>query len=195
MSDLNDASARRLWRTQPTEGPTMSMTYLHHRADELQRAVRLRNLIEQGACALALLGCAIMLLTARDAWLRVSLVLLIVGIGWAMYQWRRRIHALPAASAADTGVAFYIRELEHKRDLHRTLWRWYLLPMIPGAVGLLTWKMFADPVTSGTPRAWVVSGLVLAWIAAGLIYERVKAAQYQREIDALTGSDAKPSVR
>lgn len=195
MSDFNDASAKRLWRSQPTEVPPMSTTYLQHRARELQRAVRLRNFIEQGSCVLALLICSGMIFTAPDLWLRASMALLIVGIGWAMFQWRRRVREGFTSAAADTGLAFYLRELEHKRDLHKTLWRWYMLPMIPGTVVLLTWIWFGDPNTRGTPAPWFPTALTLAWIVGTLIYERVKAAQYQREIDALVAGDAKPSAR
>lgn len=173
----------------------MSIGYLHHRGRELQRAVRLRNYIEQGSCTVALLYCSIMIFAAPDHWLRASMALLIVGIGWAMFQWRRRVPGRSSSAAADTGLAFYMRELEHTRDVHRTLWRWYLLPMIPGTVALLTWKLFVDPTARDTPTSWVVTGLVLAWVAGALIYERFKAAQYQREIDALAGSDAQPSAR
>lgn len=172
----------------------MSTTYLHHRARELQRAVRVRNVIEQGSCVVALVVCSVMVFTAPGLWLRASMVLLIVGIGWAMFQWRRRVRERPGSAAADTGLAFYVRELEHKRDLHKTLWRWYILPMVPGTIALLTWIWFGDPNTRGTPAPWFSTGIVLAWIVAALLYERFKVGQYQREIDALTASEAKPSA-
>ena len=188
MNDLDDTRAKRLWQSQSTEIPAMSTTYLRHRASELERAFKLRNYIEQGSWLLALLSCSILIFTAPDHWFRASMALLLIGIGWAMFQWRRRTAKRPSL-AADTGLAFYIRELEHKRDLHRTLWRWYLLPMMPGAVALLTWKLFGDPGSRGTWTPWIVAGLLLVWTAGALIYERAKAAQYQREIDALTASD------
>jgi hypothetical protein len=191
MNDCNETGAKRLWQSQPAEIPPMSTAYLRHRASELERAFWWRNFAEQGSCALALLYCSIMLFAAPDHWLRASMALLIVGIGWGMYQWRRRVRERSSFVAAETGLAFYLRELEHKRDLYRTMWRWYLLPMLPGTVTLVAWGYVRDPGMKGTGLPWIGIGLVLAWT----IHEQYKAARYQREIDALTANDAKPSAR
>jgi hypothetical protein len=194
MNDLNDAGAKRLWQSQPSEIPPMSTAYLHHRANELQRAFQRRNAIEQGTAVATLISCTIVLVTTPGYWVKSSLLLLIIGMSWALLQWRRRARA-GSSFASTTSVAFYIRELEHKRDLHRTLWRWYLLPMVPGAVALLAWKLFGDPGTRGTWAPWIVTVLLVLWTVGSLIYERAKAAQYQREIDALLASEPKPSAR
>ena len=193
MNDFNDV--QRLWQSQPTEIPPMTTTYLRHRAIELELAFRRRSIIEQGVAIATLIACAIVLITTPGYWAKSSIVLLIVGIGWALFQWRRRTRERSNFAAADTSMAFYVRELEDKRDLHRTLWRWYLLPIAPGALALLIWKLFGDPASRGTWTPWIVTVLVLLWTAGALIYERAKAAQYQREIDALTDSDAERSAR
>ena len=172
----------------------MSSAYLQHRANELRRAFRRRNAIEQGTAVVTLIACAIVLVTTPGYWAKSSLILLIIGMSWALLQWRRRARAGSSVASA-TSVTFYIRELEHKRDLHRTLWRWYLLPMVPGAVALLAWKLFGDPNTRGTWTPWIVTVLLVLWTVGSLIYERAKAAQYQREIDALVASEPKPSAR
>ena len=195
MSDSNEAGAKQLWQSQPSEIPPMSTAYLQHRARELERAVRIRDFIEQGSCVLTLLACAVMIFTVPDHWLRAAMVLVFIGVAYALLQWRRRIRGYARNGTADTGLAFYVRELEHKRDLHRTMWRWYLLPIVPGTLALMTWNFFGDPDSRGTATPWIFMALALAWVIGALIYERFKAAQYQREIDALTAKDSEPSAR
>ena len=195
MSDFNESGAKRLWRSQPSEIPAMSTVYLRHRAGELERASRRRNILELGTGLVTLIACAILLFTTPYDLARASVALLMVGIGWAMFQWRRRARERSDFASAGSSIAFYIRELEHKRDLHKTLWRWYLLPMMPGTVAFMTWSLVGDPNARGTPTPWIVTGLVLAWIIGAVCYERAKAAQYQREIDALAALNADASAR
>jgi hypothetical protein len=191
MSDVNDDVVKAVWRSQPTEVQTMSISYVRHRASELERAFRIRSVLEQGTCILALIWCACVIAMAPHAWIKAGVALLLVGIAYAMMQWRRRAaaHGPDAIESIDVGLVFYRRELERKRDIHRTLWRWYLLPMAPGVTAILTWNFFGDQHTKGTWTPWIVAAMVLAWIAFAVIYEWFKAAQCQREIDALSTLD------
>lgn len=187
MSDLNDDPLKALWRGQPAEVPAMPVAYVRHRVTELDKALRIRNALEQGACVVALVWCAVIFATASDIWLQIGVGLLLLGVAFSFVQWRRRVAVQRAqgSESACTGIVFYRRELERKRDMHRTLWRWYLLPMMPGAVVVLTWNFFGNPAMSGTPTPWIALAVTTIWTAIFLFYERAKAAQYQREIDAL----------
>jgi hypothetical protein len=188
MSDVSDEPVKAIWRSQPTEVQVMSATYISHRASELTRSFRIRNVLEQGACWIALIWCVCVIVMAPSVWIKEGVALLLLGIAYAMLQWRRRMaadRATPGFESIDTGLVFYKRELERKRDIHRTLWRWYLLPMAPGAFAILAWNFFGDPHTKGTWTPWIVAGMLFIWVVLALIYERFKAAQCQREIDAL----------
>lgn len=196
MSDLNDDPLKALWRSQPTEVPTMPAAYVRHRVTELDKAFRIRNVLEQGACVLALVWCAVVVATAPDVWMQIGVSLLLLGVAYSLFQWRRRVAAQrpQASESASNGIAFYRRELERKRDIHRTLWRWYLLPMMPGAVVVLAWNIFGNPDMRDTPTHWIALTVTAIWIAIFLFYERAKAAECQREIDALASmeKDTKP---
>lgn len=165
----------------------MPIAYVRHRVNELDKAFRIRNALEQGACVLALVWCAVVIATSSDVWLQVGITLLLLGIVYSLVQWRRRVaaHRPQASDAASAGIVFYRRELERKRDIHRTLWRWYLLPMLPGAAVVLPWNFFGHPELKGTLIPWFALATVVVWITIFLLYERAKAAQCQREIDAL----------
>lgn len=187
MNDPGDAM-KAVWRSQPVEVPTMSMSYVQHRNNELQRALRIRNFLEQGTSVLALLGCGFVIIVAPYVWVKAAVGLLGIGILCALVQWRRRAapHRTGCLDTIEAGIVFYRRQLERKRDMHRTLWRWYLLPMVPGCIAILAWNFFGDPATKGTATPWLVAALFLAWMLFAVLYERAKAAQCQREIDALS---------
>ena len=188
MTDRNDDPIKALWRAQSTEVPAMSVSYVRHRTGELHRTFRIRSWLEQGAGLLALAGCLVVMLMAPHPWVQSAAALILIGVAYGMWQWRRRTASFrtdPSESSA-ASLSFYKRELERKRDIHRTLWRWYVLPMAPGVVAMLSWNFFGDPQTRGTSAPWGVLGMLVVWLLFSLIYERYKAAQCQREIDALS---------
>lgn len=187
MNEPTDDPMKAVWRGQPTEVPTMPVAYVRHRVNELDKAFRIRNALEQGACVLALICCASLIVTAPDLWIQIGVALLFLGVAYSWVQWRRRVAAYrpQASDSAPAGIVFYRRELERKRDIHRTIWRWYLLPMLPGAAVVLPWNFFGHPLLRGTLIPWFTLATVVVWTTIFLLYERAKAAQCQREIDAL----------
>lgn len=195
MSDSNDP-LKAMWRSQSTEVPAMSATYIRHRARELERGFRVRSLLEQGTSALGIVGCLVVLFVAPHPWVKAAAALLLAGVAYALIQWRRRTAALriDPSDAVEAGVVFYKRELERKRDIHLTLWRWYLLPMAPGVIAILTWNFFGDPHTRGTAGPWGPLAMLVVCIVGSVIYERHKAAQCQREIDALASLESGTSA-
>jgi len=191
MTDHDDDPIKALWRAQSTEVPAMSVSYVRHRTSELHRTFRIRNWLEQGSTILALAACLFVILVTQHPWVRSGATLLLIGGAYAMFQWRRRTASLstePSQSSV-ASIAFYKRELELKRDIHSTLWRWYLLPLAPGAITILSWNFFGDSPTKGTLAPWGVLGMLVGWIVFSVIYERHKATQCQREIDALSGME------
>jgi hypothetical protein len=191
MREMNPDPVKAVWRSQPTEIPAMSISYVRHRASELDRSFRFRNFFEQSTCVLALVGCAVVLVVGPHVWVKVGAALMAAGICYSLFQWRRRVAAPrpQVFESVDAGLVFYRRELERRRDIHRTLWRWYLLPMAPGAAVFLTWSLIGDPHTVGTLTPWLVVGMLVTWTTFAVIYERAKAAQCQREIEALASLD------
>ena len=190
MSDMNDDPMKTVWRSQPTEVPAMSVSYLRHRAGELDKSFRLRSRLEQAACLLGMILCVGIVLLEQELWQKVGAALLLVGILFGFVQWRRRTaaNAAPAFESAAAGLVFYKRELERKRDIHRTLWRWYLLPIfIPAAAFLALAMIFSDLQTKLPP--WILLVIMAVSMIFAVVYENTKAAQYQREIDALASLD------
>ncbi|GFE79885.1 hypothetical protein GCM10011487_18850 [Steroidobacter agaridevorans] len=188
MTERNDDPIKALWRAQSTEVPAMSVSYVRHRTGELHRAFRIRNWLEQGAGVLGFAGCLVVILMAPHPWVKAAAALILIGGAYSGWQWHRRTASFRTdpSKSSEASLSFYKHELERKRDIHRTLWRWYLLPIAPGVIAMLSWNFFGDPQTRGTSAPWGVLGMLVVWLVVSLIYERSKAAQCQREIDALS---------
>ena len=117
-----------------------------------------------------------------SGFVKLGAALVVLGTLVVMWQLGRRAgaRALPA-DLADSGLQFQRAQLARQRDALRSVWRWYLAPLVPGLV------MFLWGVQGGRvgPIELVVDGLVvsvLAWVA--WINHRA-AARLQREIEAL----------
>ena len=191
MSDSNDPKA--IWRSQPTEIPTMPISYLRHRATELEKSFRIRSVLEQGSCLLAIAMCLGIAVLEQEAWKKLGAVLCGVGGLYAFVQWRRRTAKRPNQTfeAAATAVVFYRRELERKRDIHRSLWRWYLLPCFLAGTAFLLLGIFFGDLPERTVSPWLVLAVMTVVVTAAAFYENYKAAQYQREIDALSALEGR----
>ena len=75
---------------------------------------------------------------------------------------------------------FYRDELERRRDLLRSVWKWYLLPFAPGFLTLLAARVTETPLEVLA----TISGALA--IAGAVTWANLRAAQrLQRELDAL----------
>ena len=171
----------------------MPVSYLRHRAAELEKSFRIRSVLEQGSCLLASAMCLGIAVLEQEAWKKLGAVLCAVGVLYAFVQWRRRTAKGPNQTfeAAATAVLFYRRELERKRDIHRTLWRWYLLPSFLAGNAFLLLGIFFGDLSERILSPWLVLGVMTVVVIAAAFYENYRAAQYQREIDALTALEAR----
>lgn len=190
MSEMNNDPMKALWQSQTTEVPSMQFSYLRHRAEELEKSLRFRSVLEQGACFVGLIVCAVIIAFEQEPWKKLGAAMLLVGTSYALFQWRRRTLSKSVRSfePASAGLEFYRRELERRRDIHRTAWLWYGLPIFIPATAFLILGMVYGDVHANDP--WLVIGLIVVSIILSLVYERTQVAKFQREIDALTSLDA-----
>ncbi|MEM9572055.1 MAG: hypothetical protein AAF996_11350 [Pseudomonadota bacterium] len=125
---------RDLWATDQGDKFTMSIAELSARSDRFRSKIKRRNLTEYLAAVLVI---------GIFGWLAYSIPVLSVRIGAgliilaAIYiSWQ-----LNKVASVDTGEApvdnlanMHRRELVRQRDALRSVWRWYLLPFVPGIV-------------------------------------------------------------
>ncbi len=88
---------------------------------------------------------------------------------------------VPESLALDTCLAFHQRELERQRDLLRDVWKWYLLPFVPGLIAIVAARL---PSTG-----WIRGLRFILFCAAGFYFlwwlNKRAADKLQRQIDEL----------
>jgi hypothetical protein len=187
MSEAKDPGA--IWRDQPEEELTVNLEEIvNRRAEELSSSTRSEILMSIGA---ALLFVGVVAWRLGPAHGRLQEVGLAAVIAWAvisLYWFRRRIWrrnpARPDAIAA-TGLEYYRKELEQRRDHLRNAWLWhgplFLACMI--LIVVLTGKAFTGPERLRSVLPLVV--LLAVWTAFGVTRRLRQARELQREIDEI----------
>jgi hypothetical protein len=191
-----------LWQSQPVDPKQFSSEEIRDKATRFQRRVRFRNLREYVAAVFVLVifsGYA----WKASTWLSKSgPALIVVGTLYIMFQLYTRAASLPVAGGeggagvTESCAQFHRRELERQRDLLRTVWQWYLGPLVPGLL-----VMFVDGFIDAGEKGGVAivaslgSAPITVLVFLGVWWlNAVGAKKLQREIDALgngpTGEEA-----
>ncbi|MDE2182049.1 MAG: hypothetical protein KGJ78_03400 [Alphaproteobacteria bacterium] len=184
------ADIKTLWRNQKTE-ETVTLENIHERAGKFQRRVRLGNALEYIASIVVVAAFGWYAWALPDWMTKLGSALVVVAVFYIVWQLHRRggAHKLPDSSAL--GLAdFHRRELERRRDVLKTAWRWYLLPVVPGMALMMAgrWYQFHAP---GRPldldHLIIVLSTVIALLVLGMIrlVHVIGAAKLQRRIDEL----------
>jgi hypothetical protein len=179
-----------VWKTQKTED-TVTLDNIHDRAARFQRRVSFANAIEYAAAAVvvAIFGLYVWLL---PGWMmKTGSALIIVATFYIMSQLRRRGSARNVPESATAGlIDFHRQALERRRDLNRSAWHWYILPVIPG-IALITLGRWFQAHPAGRPvetdRLIIVLCLIIVALIIGVIRlgQILAAAKLQRQIEEL----------
>jgi hypothetical protein len=177
--------ARGLWQGQPIGGKAPGLEEVRRGARAFERTIRRRNLREYVAAALVTIFFGWQAAAAAEPATRIGAILTVAGTAFIVFRLRR--HGSAAAPAADLGLRpcldFHRAELERQRDLLRSVWYWYLLPLVPGLLVMLAGRLLAQPQS-----IWRVGPYALVCAAIFFAIARLNsraARELQREIDAL----------
>lgn len=193
----NDLQA--LWQSQPIEPKRFSPEEIRDRAIRLQRTVRFRNLREYVAAAFVLAIFSGYAWQANTWFAKAGPALIVAGTLYIMFQLYTRAASLPVPGSeggtriTESCVQFHRRELERQRDLLRTVWRWYLGPLVPGLFVMLldrfieAWAKggFAIVASLGSVLITVLAFLGVWWL------NHVGAKKLEREINTLGATSAR----
>lgn len=186
MSDERvPADVQSLWQGQPASGGTMSLDELRQRSRRLTRIVSRRNLREHVAGALAVVVCGYLAWRVPLPMMRVGFVLSVPAVIFIVYHLHR--HGAARAMPAEMGLAgclqFHRGELERQRDLLRGVWKWYLLPLMPGLILVYLAAVLAHPEHAWR-GVWLFAGTLVFFALIGEA-NRYVAKRLQARIDAL----------
>lgn len=185
---------RSLWQAMPVETVAISVDEMRATAKAFEKKIRRRNYIEYAASVLvvSIFGWyATLPIAATPLW-PIANLLIIAGVLVVVLNLHRKARAAtpPASASAEALVAFQRAEFVRQRDALKTVWRWYILPIIPGlvlwfiAMGIGAAAAARDPVRVmiGLGGAGAITVLVFAAI---ILLNLLGAAHLQRQIDAL----------
>jgi hypothetical protein len=182
---------QKLWKEQERQPMELTVDQISRKADSFQRTIRWRNIREYAASALVIAFFGWYAVVAHTALMRMACAAVIAAAIYVAYYLRKHGSATPelAASTVDH-LASHRRQLERQRDLLRSIWRWYLGPLVPGLV------LFAISIPIEQSRfgrgPWITAAIILvsgAVVFGGIAWlNRVGARQLQRQIDALVRS-------
>jgi hypothetical protein len=118
--------------------------------------------------------------------LRTGSALVIAGTLYMMYQLYKRGSAktVPAELASRTCLDFHRRELERQRGLLRDVWRWYLLPFVPGMVVFLVGLAIEHPPVRWAPVGVTAAFCAIVFFLVGKLNQWA-ARKLQQQIDGL----------
>ncbi len=131
-------SPQQIWQAQPVEGTKMSADAIRLRATKFERKISRRNLRETIAGIIVIVFFAFSFAATHEIALRTTWGLFIAGVILVLINLRSQAggSAMPAEMGGASCIEFFRAELERQRDALRSVWKWYLAPVVPGYVAL-----------------------------------------------------------
>lgn len=184
IHDRPENDLRRTWQEQTVTEGSMNIDDHIELARQFQKKIRRRNIREYGASLFVVAAFTFYTWLLDDPWLRTGSILTIGGVLYVAYQLYKRGSSKRVPVGAKS-LEFHSRELKRQRDALRGIFRWYMLPMIPGFV------VFGIAMAMIHPWGPVVSLSFHALIGVAVfvlvyILNQRGARTLQREIDELT---------
>jgi hypothetical protein len=173
---------RNLWQKQEVEEVRIPVDELRVKAAKFQSRIRWRNLREQAACLFVIAAFGAMSWKSPQTIPRIACALIAAAgiyVAWHIRKWGAP-KVLPADLGRANCVRFYRDELERQYNLLRSIWKWYLGPMIPGMSLLVLYRIWVAP--SGRrwfPMAYAVAAAAFFWLIGWLNQRAARQLQGQ----------------
>lgn len=175
-----------LWKNQTTEYAPMPLEEIRKKAGKFHSRIFWRNTRESIAAAIVVCVFVYYIWIFPAPLMRIGSALIIAAalyVTWQLYT-RGATERLPAEASAATWTAYYRRELERQRDALRSIWKWYLGPLVPGLVVFLAGISMQLPHGTWAPVAGTVA-FCIAVFGGVWALNAWGARRLQRKIDEL----------
>ncbi|MDE1150089.1 MAG: hypothetical protein PW843_26345 [Azospirillaceae bacterium] len=180
-----------LWQSQKQEIDAMTLNDIKAKAARFEHLVRHRARWQYGSAALSILLFCTYVWFMPGWMLKAGGALEMLAVLYTLTQIPRR--APPKATVADGRpvevVDAYRGALIHQRDEMTAVWRWYLLPYVPGIVLMAAGSGVAIHGGGDIGTAYAILALALTIAALCLVVvwlaSLLGAARLQRRIDDL----------
>lgn len=185
---MNTPDLHTLWKNQPTEEIDMNAanaSVMAERSDKFQNQLANLRAREHVAGIVVLVVFTAYFFMATNSIMRAGCVLNILAVLYSMRHLERRLRRTRGAgqSLGESCLTFHRQSLINHHDTLRSVWRWSILPLLPGMV-VFRWGV---AVEAGRIDWWTNAFMALAVI---VIYAMnvYAARRLQQEIDALPAS-------
>jgi hypothetical protein len=186
-SKLKDPGA--IWQDQPAEKLPVSLEQLmNRRARELHSGTRAETVMSIVAAVFFAAIVAWRLAWARNGFQEVGLAAVVVWVLISMYWFRDRIRRAgppPGDALAATGLEYYRKELERRRDHLRNEWLWHG-PLVLACLILV--GVVAGRAFQGLERLENAAPLILLlilWTGFSIRRRLRQASEVQQELDRI----------
>lgn len=180
---------RDLWASDQGEKYTMSISDLSARSDHFQSRIKRRNLIEYLAAILVVGVFGWMAIIVPVLSIKIGAVMIALAAIYVSWQLNRVASVSDTTAPADTLVNAHRRDLMRQRDALKSVWRWYLLPFVPG---MLVFVLGTSIETGESLPIWAVFTTSLVSLSfVGAVFAGVwamnayAARKLDQEIEAL----------
>ena len=180
---MNEQDIKQFWKRQAVSAATFTPDQLRSKAEDFRRTVHRRNFLEYAAGAIVIAGSGFNLWLFGDAATRAACLATIAGVCIALWQLHRRT-SMQTPSPESLGLPplnNYRAQLIRQRDALRSVWLWYILPLLPGYELFMWARRAAMPVSGGTWVYWLMPVLGVAVVGLNLYAAR----RLQQQIDRL----------
>lgn len=172
MDDLKN-----LWQTQEVVEMKFTVEELRAKAAKFQRRIRRRNLREYLAAMIVAVWAGVACWNIPQFLPRIAFACIVAGAiyyAWHLWRWGSATPA-PAEMGAADSFRFYRHELQRQRDLVSGVWKWAVMPIMPGLILLAAYNVAVAP----SPERWkpVVSALLQAALISVVVWLNMRAAQ------------------
>ncbi|MBV9769448.1 MAG: hypothetical protein JOZ32_07745 [Bryobacterales bacterium] len=178
-----------IWRNQPEEKlPVNLEQIMNRRTEELFSSTRWEILMTIGAALLLVGVAAWRLQIAHEGLLEFGFAAVIAWVAISLYWFRRRIWPGDSSgrnAIAVTGLEYYRRELERRRDHLRNGWLWYGPLSLASVIFIAVWTGRANMSFRPLGNVMPLFVLLAASTGFGIWRRRLHASELQREIDEI----------
>ena len=202
-SDNSPHKLRSLWLSQKPESIPLSLDELLDASKKLTRKVFWRNAREYMAAVVVIAAYGYFFYEFHTFLLRLGSGLTVAGVFLVVFQLRKRGSANSMAKEIDAKscLEFHRAELVRQRDLHATVWKWYLLPFLPGLSIFFLGQVqltLSQPGAAARQGSIVLGFGVIFAFCAGVFalvgrLNQSKARKLQARIDAIDALKLPPS--
>ena len=185
-SEKHDVKA--IWGAQAVEPNLVTVEQIRANADKFQSAVRRRNRVEYAAGVLVVAGFGSYIWIFRTPLMRLGSILIIAGAIFIMawIHFRASANLIPSHISFMDYISRYREELRRQQSALRTVWLWYLAPLVPGFV-LFTIGMsrLLEHAPGSRRPMWPFLVVMVAVFAGVWLLNLWGARRLQRKIDEL----------